>query len=61
MKQNPQRKVTRYHVVRPIGFARNKAASMGVDISAFESMGIYLSNLNRLTEYFFSISDPVKQ
>jgi hypothetical protein len=34
MKQNPQRKIARYHVVRYIGFAWNKAASMGVDISA---------------------------
>jgi hypothetical protein len=31
MKQNPQRKITRYHMVHLIGFAWNKVASMGVD------------------------------
>jgi hypothetical protein len=42
MKQNPQRIITLYHMARLIGFAWNKAASMGVDISAFGSTGIFL-------------------
>jgi hypothetical protein len=54
MKQNPQRKATRYHMGRLIGFARNKAASMGVDVSAVESTGIYPLNNNGVPEYFFS-------
>jgi hypothetical protein len=40
-----------------MGFAWNKAASMGVDISAVDSTGIYPLNRNRVPEYFFSISD----
>jgi hypothetical protein len=40
MKRNPQRKITRYHMARLIGFAWNKAACMGVDVSDFESTGI---------------------
>jgi hypothetical protein len=57
MKQNPQNNITRYHKARLIGFAWNKAASMGDDVSAFESTGIYPLNRNRVLEYFLSISD----
>ena len=39
---------------RLIGFARNKAASMGVDVSAVEATGIYPLNRNGVPEYFFS-------
>jgi hypothetical protein len=45
-KQIPQRKITRYHTARLIGLAMNKAASVGVDVSAFESMAIYPLNRN---------------
>jgi hypothetical protein len=44
-------------VERLIGFPWNKAASVGVDVSAFESTGIYRLNLNRGPECFFSTSD----
>jgi hypothetical protein len=57
LKQNPQWIITRYHMARLIGFAWNKAASRGVDVSAFGSTGIFLLNLSRVREYFFSISD----
>jgi hypothetical protein len=57
MKQNPQRKITGYHMGRLIEFAWNKATSMGVYVSAVESTGIYPLNGNRVREYFFSISD----
>jgi hypothetical protein len=57
MKQTPERKITRYHMARLIGFALNKAASMDVDVSAVESTGIYPLKRNRVPEYFFSISD----
>jgi hypothetical protein len=60
MKQNPQRKITRYRMTRLIEFAWNKAASIGVDVNAFESTGIYPSIRNRVPEYFFSISDTSK-
>jgi hypothetical protein len=53
MKQNPQKKITRYHMGRLIGIAWNKA----VDVSAFESTGIYPLNCNRGPEYFFPIHD----
>ena len=43
-------------MARLIGFAWNKGASMGVDVSASESMGIYPLNRNRVPEYFFSNS-----
>jgi len=39
-----------------IGFDWSKAASVGVCVSAFESIGIYVLNGNRMPEYF-SISD----
>jgi hypothetical protein len=35
----------------------NKAASMDVHVSDFESTGIYPLNRNRIPGYFFSISD----
>jgi hypothetical protein len=57
LKQNPQKKITRYHMARLIGFAWNEAACMDVDESAVESTGIYPLNRNRVPEYFFSISD----
>jgi hypothetical protein len=57
MKQNPQRKITRYQMGRLIGVAWNRAASVGVGASAFESTGIYPLNFNRVPEHFFSISD----
>jgi hypothetical protein len=57
MKQNSQRKIAPYHIARLIGFAWNKAVSMGVDVSAVESTGTYSLNRNRVPEYFFSISD----
>jgi hypothetical protein len=57
MKQNPQRKITRYQMGRLIGFAWNKADSVGVGVSAFESTGIYPFNPNTVPEHFFSISD----
>jgi hypothetical protein len=41
LKQNPQRIITRDHMARFFGFAWCKAAAMGVDISAFESTGIF--------------------
>jgi hypothetical protein len=44
--------IIRLPSARLIGFAWNKAACMGVDISTFESTGIF-----PLPEYFFSISD----
>jgi hypothetical protein len=44
-------------VARLIGFAWNKATSIGVHISAFESTGTYPLNRNRVPEYFASISD----
>jgi hypothetical protein len=43
-------------MARLIGFAWNKAASLGVDVNAFESMDIYPLNCNRVPEYFFSYS-----
>jgi hypothetical protein len=36
MKQNPQRKIARYHMERVIEFGWNKASSLNVDVSAFE-------------------------
>jgi hypothetical protein len=36
-------KVIRHHMARLIGFAWSKTASVGVDISVFESTGIYFS------------------
>jgi hypothetical protein len=39
-------------MARLIGFAWNKAASMGVDISAFECTGIFPLNRIRVPEYF---------
>jgi hypothetical protein len=57
LKQNPQQIITLYHMARLIGFVWNKTASMGVDISAFESTGIFPLNRIRVPEYFFSISD----
>jgi hypothetical protein len=50
MKHNPQRKITRYHMARLIEFFWNKAASMCVDVSAFEPTGIYPLNSNRAEE-----------
>jgi hypothetical protein len=50
-------KITRYHMARLIGFAGKKDASIGVDVSAFDSTGIYPLNRNTVPEYFFSISD----
>ena len=43
-------------MARLTGFAWSKAASVGVGFSAFESIGIYVLNGNRMPEYF-SISD----
>jgi hypothetical protein len=40
-----------------IGFAWNKAASVGVDVSVFQSAGIYPLSRNRVPGYFFFISD----
>jgi hypothetical protein len=57
MEQNSQRKITRYHMAYLIGFAWYKAASMGVDLSAFDSLVTYPLNCNRVTENFFSVSD----
>jgi hypothetical protein len=57
MKENPQGKITRYHMAHLIGFAWNKTASMGVDVSAVESTDIYPLNNNTVPEYFFFISD----
>jgi hypothetical protein len=57
MKQNRQRKIARYHMASLIGFAWNKAASVGVDVSAFESTGIYPLNCNGVPAYFFSVPD----
>jgi hypothetical protein len=57
MKQNSQSKITRYYMARLIVFAWNKAASIGVDTSAFEPTGIYPLNRNSMAEYFFSTSD----
>jgi hypothetical protein len=48
--------IIRYHMARLTGFAWSKAASVCVGVSAFESTGIYLWNVNRMPEYF-SISD----
>jgi hypothetical protein len=56
-KKNPQTTTTLYYLARLIGFAWNKAASMGVDVSAVESTGIYALKGNRVPEYFFCISD----
>jgi hypothetical protein len=41
MKQNPQKKITRYHLECFIGFAWKKPGSVGVDVSAFESTDIH--------------------
>ena len=57
MKQDPQRNITRYHMARLIGFAWDKAVSMGVDVSALHSTDIYPLNRKKVPEYFFSISD----
>jgi hypothetical protein len=57
MKQNLQRKITRYHIARLIGFEWKEAASVGIDVSVFQSMGIYPLNRNIVSEYFFSTSD----
>jgi hypothetical protein len=57
INQNPQRKITRYQMGRLIGVAWNRAASVDVGVSAFESTGIYPLNSNRVPEHFFSISD----
>jgi hypothetical protein len=57
MKQNRQRKITRYKMARLIGFALDKASIMGVNVSAVESTVIYPMNRNRVPEYFFSNSD----
>jgi hypothetical protein len=56
IEQNSQTEIARYHMERLSGFAWNKAASVGVDVSAFESTGTYTLNGNRVLEYFFSIS-----
>lgn len=47
--------MTRYRMVRLIGFAWNKIA--GDVVSAFESTGIYPLNRNRVPEYLFSNFD----
>jgi hypothetical protein len=57
MKRNPQRKITRYQMGRLIGVAWNRAVSMGVGVSTFESTGIYPLNSNRVPVHSFSISD----
>jgi hypothetical protein len=57
IKQNLQRKTTRYQMGRLTGVAWNTAASVGVGVSAFESTGIYPLNSNSVPEYFFPISD----
>jgi hypothetical protein len=44
-------------MARLSGFPWNKAALVGVDVSACESSDIYPLNRNRVPEYFFSISD----
>jgi hypothetical protein len=44
-------------MVRLLGFVWNKRASIGVDVSAFESTGIFRLNRIRVPECFFSISD----
>jgi hypothetical protein len=56
MKQNPQTKITRYQMGRLIGVAWNRAASVSVGVSTFESTGIYPLNSSRVPEHF-SISD----
>jgi hypothetical protein len=50
------KETARYHMARFIGFAWNKAASVGVDVSAFKSTSIYPLNRNRMPNYF-PISD----
>jgi hypothetical protein len=45
---------------RTIGFAWNKAVSMGVDVSGVESTRIYPPNRNRVPEYFSLFLIPVK-
>jgi hypothetical protein len=57
MKQNPQRKIARYHMGRFIGFDWNTAVSMGVGVSVLQSTGIYPLKRNTVPEYFISISD----
>jgi hypothetical protein len=49
-------KVIRYRMARLIGFARSTAASVCVDVSAFDSTDIHPFNRNRVPEYLFSIS-----
>lgn len=57
MRQNSERRITRYQMGKLIGAAWNKAAAVGVGVSGFESTGIYPLNPNRVPDHFFSISD----
>ena len=50
-------KITRYRLARLIVFAWNKAVSLGVGISAFESTCIYPFIRNIVPECLFSICD----
>ena len=49
-KETADCKVTRYRVVRLIGFAWSKVASVGDDVSAFELTGIYPFNSHKVSE-----------
>jgi hypothetical protein len=44
-------------MMRLIGFAWNKAASMGADVSVFDSTSNYPLNRKRVREFFFPTSD----
>ena len=49
-------KITRYRTARLVGFTWIKVASVGVGVSAFESVGIYPFTGNRVPEHLFYIS-----
>jgi len=50
-------KVTRYGMACLIGFTWSKVTSVGADIWAFESTGIYSFNRHNVPEYLFSVLD----
>lgn len=50
-------KIARYRKVQFIEIGRSKVNSMGVGVGAFEAMGTYPVNCNKVPEYLFSNSD----
>jgi hypothetical protein len=60
MEQNPQSKVTRYHIAHLIGFAWNKAASMGVDVSALAQRVFFPWTATEFLNISYSFLIPVE-